>query len=260
MSTFEILIVDDEEDLLDFLGSMLSSPYHVLVAKNGQEAVALLYQRTIDLVISDVVMPIMDGFELCRQIKSSREISHIPVILLTAKNALQSKIEGLELGADAYIEKPFSPAHLKAQIANLLDNREKLRSYFTMTPLVPVRVIGHSGEDRNFLAQVSNHILREIDNAEFGIDQLAEAVNMTRITLYRKVKAISNMTPNEFIHTIKLKKSAELLSERNYKIFEVAMLVGYKSQTHFGKAFLKQFGMTPSQFISDHQGNTNHER
>ena len=125
-----LLLVDDNEEILDFLSEDLNEKYTVLKALNGQEALACLTREPVQLVISDIMMPVMDGYELCRNIKSNFEYSHIPVILLTAKNTLQSKIEGLELGADAYIEKPFSPEHLQVQIANLLSNRNKIREYF----------------------------------------------------------------------------------------------------------------------------------
>jgi len=247
----EILLVDDQEEILYFLVSVLETEYQVLLAKNGIEALDVLKNNNVELVVSDVMMPVMDGFELCKHIKTSPEISHIPVILLTAKNTIQSRIEGLEHGADAYIEKPFSPVHLKVQILNLLNSRRKLREYFLRTPLVEVKTVAHTKEDERFSENVSSHIFDQLDNTEFGADDLASAVNMSRITLYRKIKAISNTTPHEFIHITRLKKAAELMVDRRYRVYEIAMMVGYKSQTHFGKVFQKQFGMTPRQFIEN---------
>lgn len=244
-----ILIVDDNEEIVEFVTSILLADYTILSAENGEAAIAILHSEAVDLVISDVMMPVMDGFELCKRIKTTFEISHIPVILLTAKNTLQSKIEGLETGADAYIEKPFSPAHLKVQMANLLMNRHKIREYFASTPLVHINTIAHTREDETFLENIHNCILREIENTELDVEHLSRAVNMSRVSLYRKIKAISDLTPHELINITRLKKAAELLSTQQYKIYEVAMMVGYKSQTHFGKNFIKQFGMSPSQYV-----------
>lgn len=244
-----ILLVDDNEEIIEFVSSILQTEYTILSAENGEEAIAKLHSEMVDLVISDVMMPVMDGFELCKRIKTTFEISHIPVILLTAKNTLQSKIEGLEIGADAYIEKPFSPAYLKVQIANLLSNRHKVRQYFANTPLVHINTIAHTREDEAFLEKIYNCILEEIENTELDVEHLCKYVNMSRISLYRKIKAISDLTPHELINITRLKKAAELLSTQQYKIYEVAMMTGYKSQTHFGKNFIKQFGVSPSQYI-----------
>ncbi|MRG44703.1 response regulator [Chitinophaga sp. SYP-B3965] len=244
-----ILLVDDNEEIIEFVSSILQAEYVILSAENGEEAITMLHNEMVDLVISDVMMPVMDGFELCKRIKTTFEISHIPVILLTAKNTLQSKIEGLETGADAYIEKPFSPAYLKVQIANLLANRHKIRQYFANTPLVHINTIAHTREDEAFLEKIYNCILEEIENTELDVDHLCKYVNMSRISLYRKIKAISDLTPHELINITRLKKAAELLSTQQYKIYEVAMMTGYKSQTHFGKNFIKQFGVSPSQYV-----------
>lgn len=243
-----ILLVDDNEEIIEFVSSILQAEYVILSAENGGEAITMLHNEMVDLVISDVMMPVMDGFELCKRIKTTFEISHIPVILLTAKNTLQSKIEGLETGADAYIEKPFSPAYLKVQIANLLANRHKIRQYFANTPLVHINTIAHTREDEAFLEKIYNCILEEIENTELDVEHLCKYVNMSRISLYRKIKAISDLTPHELINITRLKKAAELLSTQQYKIYEVAMMTGYKSQTHFGKNFIKQFGVSPSQY------------
>lgn len=245
-----ILLVDDNEEIIEFVSSILHAEYVILSAENGEEAITMLHNEMVDLVISDVMMPVMDGFELCKRIKTTFEISHIPVILLTAKNTLQSKIEGLETGADAYIEKPFSPAFLKVQMANLLSNRHKIRQYFANTPLVHINTIAHTREDEAFLEKIYNCILEEIENTELDVEHLCKYVNMSRISLYRKIKAISDLTPHELINITRLKKAAELLSTQKYKIYEVAMMTGYKSQTHFGKNFIKQFGVSPSQYIS----------
>jgi DNA-binding response OmpR family regulator len=244
-----ILLVDDNEEILDFVSSILEGEYAILRAENGEEAIRTLHAESVDLVISDIMMPEIDGLELCKRIKTTFDISHIPVILLTAKNTLRSKIEGLETGADAYIEKPFSPAYLKVQIANLLSNRIKIRKFFASTPQAPINTMAHTREDEAFLNSIYGFILQEIENTELDVDHLSRFVNMSRVSLYRKIKAVSDLTPHELINITRLKKAAELLEEKNYKIYEVAMMVGYKSQTHFGKNFTKQFGVSPSQYV-----------
>lgn len=245
-----ILLVDDNEEILEFIADELSTKYTVINASNGQAALEVLNKETIHLVISDVMMPLMDGFELCKKIKTTFDYSHIPVLLLTAKNTLQSKIEGLELGADAYIEKPFSPEHLQVQISNLLANRNKIKEYFANSPLVHIKSIAYSKADENFLEQLNDAIHRNIENPDLDVDHLAKIMNISRPTLYRKISAISNLTPSELINITRLKKAAELLIAGDYKIYEVADMVGYSSQTNFGRNFLKQFGTTPSDYIT----------
>lgn len=245
-----ILIVDDNEEILEFIENELNGKYTVLKAFDGRQALGILQEHPVQLVICDVMMPVMDGFELCRLIKNDFEHSHIPVILLTAKNTLQSRIEGLELGADAYIEKPFSPAHLKVQIANLLANRAKIKEYFASSPVVHIKSIAYSSADERFLEQLNEAIHQNLDDPELDVDRLAHLVNMSRPTLYRKIKSLSDLTPNELINITRLKKAAELLLENNYKIYQIADMVGYGSQTNFGRNFFKQFGMTPTDYVA----------
>ncbi|WP_315816237.1 response regulator transcription factor [Paraflavitalea speifideaquila] len=249
-----ILLVDDNEEILEFLANELGEAYTVLTATDGQEALSILSQEAVHLVISDVMMPVMDGFELCRLIKTNFDFSHIPVILLTAKNTLQSKIEGLKLGADAYIEKPFSPEHLQVQVANLLTNRSKIREYFANSPLVHIKSMAYSSADEQFLESLNETICHHLEDTALDVEKLARVMNMSRPTLYRKIKAISNLTPNELINITRLKKAAEMLAVGQYKIYEVADMVGYNSQNNFGRNFLKQFGITPTEYMSMKKG------
>lgn len=244
-----VLLVDDNEEILDFISDDLSERYSVITAQNGREALEVLNTHSIQLVISDIMMPEVDGFELCRRIKSDFEYSHIPVVLLTAKNTLQSKIEGLELGADAYIEKPFSPEHLQVQIANLLLNRSKIKDYFANSPLVHIKTMAYSKADENFLEKLNDAVNRNIANIDLDVEHLADSMNMSKPTLYRKIKAISNLTPHELINIARLKKAAQLLAENEFKIYEITEMVGYSSQTHFGRCFAKQFGMPPTEYM-----------
>jgi DNA-binding response OmpR family regulator len=243
-----ILLVDDNEDILEFLVDELSEKYHLITAANGQEALNIIREEVVSLVICDVMMPVMDGFEFCRIIKSNVEYSHVPVILLTAKNTLQSKIEGLELGADAYIEKPFAMEYLQVQIANLLANRTKIKDYFAHSPLAHIKSMAHTKSDECFLEKLNELICNNLEEPDLDVDKLAKLMNMSRPTLFRKIKSIADLTPNELVNITRLKKAAELLAEGDYKIFEVSVMVGYSSQTNFGRNFLKQFGMTPTEY------------
>jgi two-component system cell cycle response regulator len=255
-----LLLVDDNEEILEFLEHELNEKYTILKALNGQEALEQLKENAVQLVISDVMMPVMDGFELCRIIKTHFEYSHIPVILLTARNTLQSKIEGLELGADAYIEKPFSPEYLQVQIANLLTNRNKIKEYFASSPLVHIKSMAYSKADELFLEKINETILKNLGDTELDVEKLARFMNMSKPTLYRKIKSLSDLSPNEIINITRLKKAAELLVEGNYKIYEVANMVGYASQTNFGRNFLKQFGMTPSDYLTMKEDEKNNSK
>lgn len=248
-----LLLVDDNEDILEFLADELSETYTLVTAQNGQEALTILKNEVIHLVISDVMMPVMDGFEFCHIIKSNFEYSHVPVILLTAKNTLQSKIAGLELGADAYIEKPFATEYLLVQIANLLANRNKIKDYFVNSPLAHIKSIAHSKSDECFLEKLNEAICNNLNEPDLDVDKLAKLMNMSRPTLFRKIKSIADLTPNELVNITRLKKAAELLAEGDYKIYEVSDLVGYNSQTAFGRNFSKQFGMTPTEYQKSKQ-------
>jgi two-component system cell cycle response regulator len=245
-----LLLVDDNDEILEFLEHELNEKYRIIKALNGHEALEALKENAVQLVISDIMMPEMDGFELCKIIKTNFDYSHIPVILLTARNTLQSKIEGLELGADAYIEKPFSPEYLQVQIANLLANRNKIKEYFASSPLVHIKSMAWSKADELFLEKIHDSISRNLEDAELDVEKLAKLMNMSKPTLYRKIKSLSDLSPNELINITRLKKAAELLVEGNHKIYEVSDMVGYASQTNFGRNFLKQFGMTPSDYLS----------
>ncbi|MGN8057708.1 response regulator [Pedobacter sp. 22163] len=245
-----ILLVDDNEDMLLFIQNDLKADYNIYTATNGREALGIVKFNGIELIISDVMMPEMDGFGFCRLVKSDVNFNHIPIILLTAKNTLKAKITGLELGADAYIEKPFSPEHLQVQIANLLSNRSKIKLHFETAPagLASGKL---SAEDEKFLYRINLTISANLGNLDLDVDLLAELLNMSRSSLYRRINTLSAITPNELINTIRLKKAAEFLEQGNLKIYEIAEKVGFSSQAHFGQNFLKHFGKTPSQYIRE---------
>ena len=243
-----ILLVEDHADIREFIAKELTPAYTVIKTENGADALNALANGKISLIISDVMMPVMDGFELCRNVKSNIEFSHIPIILLTAKNTLESKIIGLELGADCYIEKPFSPEHLAVQVSSLLKNRNNVKEHFARHPLTSIKTMAYTRADEIFLEKVNDAIIKNMANTELSIEILAATVNMSRPTLFRKIKAISNLSPNELIKIARLKRAAELMAENDYKVYEICEIVGYSSQSYFAKNFQSQFGMTPSEY------------
>lgn len=245
-----LLLVEDNKEILNYIGQELQQKYNVISALNGQEAIGILERENINIVVSDIMMPIMDGIDLCKKIKSGFEHSHVPIILITAKNSLQSKIEGLEVGADAYIEKPFSLDHLQAQITNLLSNRNIIKEYFARSPLTHLKGIGCSKADKEFLENLNDTISEHITDSELDVDRLSSIMNMSKATLYRKIKGLSDLSPNELINLSRLKKGAELLSGGKYKINEVAYMIGYSLPTNFSRDFQKQFGISPSNFVN----------
>ncbi|MFA6728188.1 MAG: response regulator, partial [Prevotella sp.] len=241
-----ILVVEDNLEMQNFIAQEINSVYNVVVATNGHEALLILQEYSVQLILSDIMMPVIDGFDLLKKVKT--ELDHIPVILLTAKNTMQSRLDGLELGADAYIEKPFSMDLVMAQIANLLSNRNNMRAYYFNSPIANMKSMAYTKADENFLEKLNDIILSEIDNPNLDVVLVAGAMSMSRPTLYRKINALSNLTPNELINITRLKKAAELILEGKMKIYEISEAVGFNSQSYFSRSFSKQFGMTPSQY------------
>ncbi|HAF35867.1 response regulator transcription factor [Sphingobacterium siyangense] len=243
-----LLLVDDHTELLEFIADDLNEDYQITTSSNGREALDLLASEYFDLIVSDVMMPEMDGFELCQKIKEDIAYAHIPVILLTAKNSIESKIQGLEFGADAYIEKPFSPAFLRAQIASLLKNRVKIKEFFIKNPMSQIQQIGQNQSEQEFLLKIEEIIMQHLDDPQFNVDRMADILCMSRPTLYRKINVASSLSPNELINLTRLRKAAELLIQKQYKVYEISNLLGYSSATHFSRNFQKQFGQSPTEF------------
>jgi signal transduction histidine kinase/DNA-binding response OmpR family regulator len=255
MHESSILIVEDNKEITRFLEKELHSTYNIFSATDGQEALQILSDQHIDLVISDIMMPVMDGIELSKSIKTNIEYSHIPIILLTARNTITSKIEGLESGADAYIEKPFVMEHLIAQISSLLSNRNHIKEYYAHSPLAHIRGVACTKADTSFLEDLQKVIDENIIDKDLDVDMLSRMMNMSRSSFYRKIKGLINLTPNELICISRLKIAAELLAKGNYKINEVANMVGYDQTSNFSRDFNKQFGVTPSHYVNNIAGN-----
>ncbi|MBR8534878.1 response regulator [Carboxylicivirga sediminis] len=250
---YQLLIVDDNQQVVDFLTSVLQERYRVKSANNGQQAFDLLKKRTFDLVISDVMMPVMDGIELCMQIKSDLQTSHIPVILLTAKTSVENKIEGLNTGADAYVPKPFNPELLKAYIDNLLKSREKLKEIFTGNAIILPSEITSTSVDETFITKAIDIVKANMEDESFGVEELGNELAMSRSNLHRKIKALTGKSTTDFIRTIRLKEAAAKLISSDDQISEIAYKVGFNSSSYFIKSFKKEFSMSPGQYKQAHQ-------
>ncbi len=245
---YTLLVVEDNLEMQQFIVKQLSLDYKVLTARTGLEALKVMEEQTVNLVVSDIMMPEMDGMELCKHLKSNLDYSHIPIILLTARATLQSKIEGMKLGADIYLEKPFSVEYLKVCVSNLLSNREKLRVSFAHSPFVLANSIAMTKADEIFLKTLKDVVVENMQDSDFSVDDMANLLNMSRSSLNRKIKGMLDMTPNDYIRLERLKRAAELLKEGEYRINEVCYMIGFNTPSYFTKCFLKQFGVLPKDF------------
>lgn len=243
-----MLVVDDNADLLRFLHNYFSNAYTVITAADANEAIKGMARCNVDLIVSDWMMPGISGVEFCRMVRSNRDFSHIPFIMLTAKTDENSKIEGLNCGADAYIEKPFSIDYLAARINNLLELRDLLKHKFSTMPLEPIETLAANPVDNNFLVQLTKLIEDNFSNPELSVDFICQGLGISRSGLYAKVRTLTDNTPNELIQITRLKRAAQLLSEHRYRVNEICYMVGFSNPSYFAKCFQKQFGMKPGEF------------
>ena len=245
-----ILLIDDEADMRRYIRTALDPNYHVLEAKDGREGISRAQEIIPDLIISDVMMPGIDGYELCRQLKNNVNTSHIPVILLTARASEESVLNGLETGADDYITKPFNTRILCARIKNLIDLRRHMQHILNReTALQPVE-IPVSKVDRKFIKKLQGVIDENISDPEFNIEQLRRKMEMSQPTLYRKIQAMTGESPTEFIRSYRLKRGAELLKNDFGTVLEVAFEVGFSSANYFTKCFKKKFHQLPTTYMA----------
>jgi DNA-binding response OmpR family regulator len=245
-----ILVIDDNEDMLGFLSDILTDRYLVYMAIDAIAAQELLKSKTVDLIISDIMMPGMDGFELCKLVKSSAEYSHIPIILLTSKNTYTAQIDGLKVGADAYIKKPFQVEFLQLQIANLLLNREQIKRYFSAVSADAMPVLLPSKVDEEFLVKLNHYVDINVKHFEIDINELAGYMNMSRPTLYRKIRSLLSLSPKELINKARVKKAANLIAANQYTLQQISLMVGYRSPSVFGKKFKTHFKISPSEYLN----------
>ena len=244
-----MLIVDDSEDMVAFLTDSFKDKYEVLTAGDGIEGLGQLSRHEVSIIISDWMMPKMDGAEFCRQVRQNPQTSHIPFVMLTAKTDDDSKVQGMNVGADAYIEKPFSLEYLEACIRNMLKLRRQLMVKFSTQPLEPVTEIACSATDNEFLMRMNRVIEENFSNPDLNVNFLAERLNISRSGLFAKIKTLADVTPNEMIQIVRLKRAAQLLNEGGHLVNEVGYMVGFSSPSYFSKCFQKQFGITPGDYM-----------
>jgi DNA-binding response OmpR family regulator len=246
-----VLVVEDNLELREYIAENVLSGYQVEQASTGKEGFEKALTIIPDLIISDIMMPDGNGLELCKKLKDDEKTSHIPVILLTAKQTDDNKIEGYKKGADAYISKPFNSALLNTQIENLLESRKKLRSLFSRTENKHTAGMEVSSVDKEFLKRTEQLILENLLNDEFDVERFASDFAMNRKQLSRKLKALTNQTPYEYIVMVRLKKALDLLVEGNLNISEVSYQVGFSEPTNFSRTFAKVYGKSPREYISE---------
>ena len=244
-----LLVVDDDEMNRCILGNIFASHYSIQEAANGKEGLSIMERETIHLAIVDIMMPIMDGFELCNEMKNDVNVSHIPFILLTAQHNLQSRLKGLNSGADAYMEKPFSIELLTAQVGNLLKSRKLLNKTYLEKPFAPVASLAVSQVDDIFLRKLNDYLEEHLSNEALSVEMLADTMGMSTSSLYRKVKGLSGLSPNDFIRIARLKKAILLMQNGENRISEIAFQVGFSSPAYFSTCFQKQYGKTPSEYM-----------
>lgn len=249
ISDIHLLLVEDNGELLYLMERILSKHYQVMTAKNGVEALGIMKEHEIDIIVSDVMMPEMDGLELCRIIKGNLETSHIPIILLTAKNTAEDRIECYNAGANAYISKPFELKVLEARIDNFLaDKKTKQEEFRTDTDDINFSLLDATELDKEFMKKVTDIILENLSSSTFDVNQLADILAMSKSSLYRKIKAIIGLSPVEFIRNVRLKEGVKMLKTKLISVSEVAYTCGFSSPKYFSTCFKEEFGMTPKEF------------
>jgi len=244
----EVLIVEDNSDLRNFITGIIEQDYTVRQAVDGVDGFAKAQEAIPDLIISDVMMPRMNGFDLCKKLKTDDKTNHIPVILLTAKGARENKLEGLEKGADDYLIKPFDEAELKLRIKNLFVLRERMQAKFQGEMVLKPKTVNISSVHQKFLESLKEVIEENIDNESFGVEDLGRAIGMSRSQLHRKLKAITDQSATTHIRNYRLHRASELLTQNAGNITEIAFQVGFNSQTYFSSSFQELFGCSPSEY------------
>jgi signal transduction histidine kinase/ligand-binding sensor domain-containing protein/DNA-binding response OmpR family regulator len=252
-SLLSILVIEDNDDIRNYIKSSLEGSFNVHEATNGYDGIELALEAMPDVIISDIMMPIMDGIQMTKILKEDIRTSHIPIILLTAKDSLQSKSEGYAVGADSYITKPFSAKLLKVRISNILETREKIKDTFSKSLHDNNFTIKDIGElDNDFIKKTIEYIESHLDSEEMKIGYLADYTHMSQSTFYRKIKSLTGLNPVEFIRKIKMKHAVNMLADKNLTISEIAFKTGYNGLSSFRKAFKTEFDISPSEYIKRH--------
>ena len=244
-----VLVIDDNQDVRSYLKSMLSFDYNVLEASNGQEGLKTARKFVPDAVICDVMMPVMDGMECCRILKSDIRTSHIPVLMLTAYAVEEQKIKGYECGADSYISKPFSSELLLARIGNLINSRQMLASVFGEPA---ASASSFQDVDKGFIDRLKDIISSRMSDPELTVESIGEEIGLSRVQLYRKTKSLIGYSPNEFLRICRLRKASAMLSSTEKTVSEIAYSVGFSSPSYFTKCFKEYFGENPVSSKKNH--------
>ena len=251
MKGYTILIIEDNDELRDFVKLCLVENYSILEAANGREGWEIAVSQLPALIITDVMMPEMDGNEFCRNLKNDQRTSHIPVIMLTAKIAVEQQLEGLESGADVYLTKPFSIPVLQSYVSNLLKSKEVLRQHYSQKIFLEPLNVEVGTVDKKFMERLMEVIETNLSNADFNIANLSKEVGMSKAVLYKKFNALTKLPIGDFIKSLRLKKAAFLLINDKFNVSEIAWEVGFNDRKYFSKEFKKKYGKSPSDFAKD---------
>ena len=243
-----ILIVEDDADIRQYLSNELRQSYLILEAENGEEALNMLKEQKIDLILTDVMMPVMDGLKLCKHIKQNLYTCHIPVIMLSAKTDLNEQLEGLQMGADDYIPKPFSMALVTTKIKNLFRTRYRAIEHYSNSLEIEPEKVALNPLDEELLKKAVGIVEQHLDNVEFSTDEFAREMCMSRSNLHLKMKALTGESTNEFIRKIRFNKACRLLKEGRYTVSEISTFVGFNTPSYFATSFKKYFGCLPSEY------------
>ena len=250
-----ILIVEDNTDVRNYIKNNLENDYRVLEAIDGEDGWNNSVESLPDIIVSDVMMPKLDGFTLLEKLKTDERTSHIPVILLTARAASEDKIEGYKTGADAYIMKPFDTNELKARIKNLLEQRKRIQQHFQKIGIFDFDKPGVTSVDKKFLRKAFDTITQNISDPLFSVESFAENMAISRYVLYKKIVSLTGETPVELIRRIRLQRAAELIEKKFGNLSEIALEVGFSNPAYFSDCFKKQFGVSPSHYPQKTAGN-----
>lgn len=246
-----LLIIDDNKDIRRFIQTAFSASYNIVEAENGAEGLTLANEIIPDLIICDVVMPIMDGIEFCETLKTEAKTSHIPVILLTANSSEEVEIEGLKLGADAYIRKPFNLEKLKLRMQNIIKQRLELKDRFRKQILLEPEEVTVTSTDEIFIKKAMDLVEEHMADPEFNVENMVQEIGMSRSKLYLKLKAITGQSSSEFIRTVRLKRAVQLLESSDLTVKEIMYMTGFNTASYFSKCFKKQFGIPPSEYVAN---------
>lgn len=245
-----LLLVEDNDDVVGYLTAILTNDYQVYVAANGYEGLTLAIEKVPDIIISDIMMPVMDGIEMLGKVKSDMRTSHIPVVMLTARADVTSRVSGIERGAEAYLPKPFNEKELQAVLKNLIASRRKLQEHYSANALLDLKNRSAGTLDDQFLQKILSLMDENLDNDEFGIVELCKAMGMSRAQTYRKFKTLTNKTLHDYLRSYRLNKAKLLLLSRNLNVSEVAYRTGFKNVSHFCRIFTEEFGKSPSEITN----------